>query len=309
MRSTSALNPGVVTTVESNGSMSVTGSPPASAVNTSVFYSSYPMFGDIAIVKATGNLQPTVAGIRPGLMGFTPLQASNFLSTQLQTQGYGRNLSGYCYSHAISGSGRLRYAQPFGVTSVGTTTFAHVETNSNGQKAWGGDSGGPLYTTLNVNGTQVMKIFGVHKYPSTATGGQNLVDFIQAAFGHVYLTEQTALPASTVVAADSVANGALVRTGVLNDGATRRMTVDRANGYLKIGTLCLNDEFSTTGSAQIRLRSCGTNGTRWDIYPGGAIRGRGTTRCMKSNGSGVIATESCTAFPTLWTFVADVIFN
>lgn len=307
LRSISTLNPGVLSTVESNGSMTVTGSPPASALNTSVFYSNHASYGDLAIVKATGNLQPTSAAFRPGLQTFSSTKTSNFLNTQLNAQGYGRNLNGYCYSHGISGSGRLRYGSPFGVTAVSTKTFTHVTVNASGQQIWGGDSGGPLYMTFNSGGTLYPKIYGVNHTTSTAAGGQNIVDFVQAAFGYVYLVELTSLPGNTVVGVDAIVDAALVRTGQTGGGATQRMTIDRANGYLKFGAMCVSDEWNISGAA-VRLRTCGPTNTKWDIFPGGSITNRSTGRYL-TTGANLLQTEPTPGLPKQFIFVADTAFN
>jgi hypothetical protein len=307
LRSISTLNPGPLSTVESNGSMTVTGTPPAFAINTSVHYSNFATYGDLAIVKATGSLQPTAAALRPGVQGFSSTARSNFLNTQLTTQGYGRNLNGYCYSHAISGAGRLRLGSPFGVTSANMGLFGHVTTNASGQQVWGGDSGGPLYASHNINGTLYPRIFGVNHSASVGSGGEMIVDFVQAAFGYVYLVQLDSLPGNTVLGVVTVEDGAVVRTGQTGGGTTQRMTIDRANGYLKIGGKCLNDEYDTTGSA-VRLRTCGGATTKWNINPGGSIVSR-TGGHYLTTSVGLLMSEPTPAIPTKFVFVADTEFN
>lgn len=303
IRSTSTVTPGVLSTVQSNGQMVVTGTPPAAWVQTSIVYQNTATYDDLVLLKAVGDLQPTQPAVRVGIGAYSASQASSFDGMGLSSMGYGRALSGTCYNHSTTAAGRLRYASPFEVTGLSTKWFVHELSNDFGEQIAHGDSGGPLFTTQGSS----LRIHGVNSSPEVGSGGENLADFVQSALQYIYLVKLSALDGSTVVGVNSLVNGAFLYDNMVNDGATRRMTINRAAGHLKLGTYCLADETATGGQASVRLRACGTAGTGWNITATGVIKNRTTGRCINTYGS-QLTTNTCSP-ATLWTFTADQHFG
>jgi hypothetical protein len=303
IRSTSAVSPGVLSTIEADGSMIVTGTPPATSVQTSVFFQDTAKFDDLALLRADGNLQPPQPAIRVGIATYSASQASTFVGMGLSTLGYGRTLAGKCYAHSATGAGRLRTSSPFEVIGTSTKWFKHELVNDFGEQVAYGDSGGPLFTSQ----APAFRIHGVNSSVEIGVGGETVADFVQAAFGFVYLVRLSAVAGSTVVGVNSLVNGAFLYHDLVNDGATRQMKLDRASGQLKLGTFCLADETATGGQATVRLRSCTTAGTAWNITANGVIKNRQTNRCISTSGA-QLTTNTCSP-ATLWTFTADQHFG
>jgi hypothetical protein len=304
LRVVGTLNPGVISTNESNGVMQVTGSPPGNSLFASVYYQDYTKYGDLAVVRTTGNLNTLSPPLRPAIMGYTNL--SSLIGTDLTTSAYGRYIDGTCYSHQGSGAGRLRSADAITVTAASGTTFRHWATNLSGQTIWHGDSGGPLYTVGTLGGESAYRVYGVHTGPEVASGGAHLVDFVQDAFDYVYLINQETQLNGHVVGVNQVVNGSLLINYSWSDGARVHMKVDRSGGFLQLGDFCVNDEPNGT----VRLRACGTANTRWNISVLGVITNRTTGKCLMKNASGnALATQTCGATPQRWAFAADMAMN
>lgn len=300
MMATSRPNPGVIATSESNGSMTVLGSPPAGSLQTSVFYQNYLTFGDLAIVRTEGDLQPTQTPMRPGVRGLNDSQ-SYLPGKVLTAHGYGRSQTGDCYRHATSGAGQLRVATTKVSTAPSWNLFTH--TLQNGAALSHGDSGGPLFTATAYVGAFAFIIYGVNSGPTRAAGGTNLADFFQKAFGHVYLAPEKSLSDNRVVGVTSTAVNSLVYTSLTVDDATTRMRIDRTTGRLQIGANCLAD---VGLDAQVRLRPCTDPYTSWTQTTSGAMRNQFTGRCLHQTNQ-LLKSTSCNQ-PMAWAFTADNAF-
>ena len=249
--STSRVDPGVLDVDEQAKRVDTIGTPVG--VTSTVYYQNYATYGDLAIVKAVGDLQPTDPPTRRGILAYTndaaPSLADN--GNILRTEGYGSKTSGSCYGFENSGAGILRHDGGWDVTAVylaanqcyqgsAGTCFAHTLT-ANGATVAGGDSGGSLYFLNIAQNWTAIRDVGVNSGSSIGAGGPVLLDFIQTALGYVFLVSVNK-SSSTLVVGAAGGDGSLVTQNFTASNVYTRITFDRVSGLLQLNGLCIRDQ-------------------------------------------------------------------
>lgn len=297
----STLNPGVIIPArEEDGVLIVNRSPPAQSLAASVLYQDLMQFGDLALVKAVGDLLPPSSAVRPGFVQMSPGLESQFVGTSITSYGYGRNTAGHCYNHASSGAGQLRAAN-FRVDTVTAGTFTHEGTNGTGQSLTHGDSGGPLLTVQGSANGPLYRVFGTNT-STTAAGGPVLTDFLQAYYGSLFLVDEPSLLSGTVVGADVALKTAFVYRSRTGNNERTRIRVDRGSGKLKINGWCIND---LGANAKVQLGDCNSASSTWRFYPNAVIKNANDSRCLAYDSTNALTTVTCPATPVRWLFTVD----
>jgi|GEM_PF-4258794 len=300
---TSKLAPGVLAATETGGRVQTTGVP--TGVLAPVYFQDYAKYGDIALLRADGDLQPPQPAERRGIMAFSDSESPALVGYSiLRSSGYGRATEGSCWEHQNSGAGQLRTASGWEVTALNAAKghFTHDLQSNNSAAIAAGDSGSTMYFLNIAQGWTAIRDIGVNSSPTVAYGGTLLLPFIQDAFLRVFMVSLDKLSTNLVVGSAGTV-GSVITQNYSESTYKTHANFYRDTGQLRLGTYCIRDEGA---GVTAKLRACTSTRVAWTMTVPGQIKNVSSGRCLALMDDGVtLWTTTCQANSTTWTFTAD----